>query len=238
MAVTGGYPFYGQDIGILVFGGVSPRIPGDPGHAASFAYPVRYRVIKGGFAALVDGSDEMLQTVCCAAAALKEEGARGVVGDCGLMSLYQQQVARTAGIPFVGSSLCLVPTVWQLVGQCGTIGILTGHSQLLKPAHLAASGITPNIPLCIQGLEDEPHFARVVIEGGAPLDPAAMLQDVLNAGEKLRQRCSTLSAVIVECSNLPTYSAALAAALGLPVFDILTAANLLAGALCPPTFGL
>ena len=42
---------------MLVFSTSTPRIPGDAGHAASFSYPIRYEVIKGGFAELLDYND-------------------------------------------------------------------------------------------------------------------------------------------------------------------------------------
>ena len=59
---------------------------------------------------------------------------------------------------------------------------------------------------------------------------------VLAAGEKLRAKTPDLRAVIFECSNLSTYSADLAEALGVPVFDTLSAANLLAYAVRPPRY--
>ena len=59
--------------------------------------------------------------------------------------------------------------------------------------------------------------------GDAPdLDLAAAARDVMEAGLRLRQRVPDLAAVLLECTNMPPYRAALAAALGLPVFDILT----------------
>ena len=57
MKIETGHPYYGQYIGVLVFSTSTPRIPGDAGHAASFSYPVRYEVIKGGFAELLDYND-------------------------------------------------------------------------------------------------------------------------------------------------------------------------------------
>ncbi|MDO5411483.1 MAG: hypothetical protein Q4F21_13745, partial [Lachnospiraceae bacterium] len=63
MKILTGHPYYGQYIGILVFSTVTPRIPGDAGHAASFSCPVRYEVVKGGFADLIEGSEEVKQNI-------------------------------------------------------------------------------------------------------------------------------------------------------------------------------
>ena len=53
MKIPSGYSFYGQEVGVLVFRGKSPRIPGDAGHAGSFGYPVRYQIVDCGFMDLV-----------------------------------------------------------------------------------------------------------------------------------------------------------------------------------------
>ncbi len=139
MKIRTGYSYYGQDIGILVNASQAPRVPGDAGHAQTFAYPVRYQITGTSFMDLVEGSAETREKILSASRALKDAGVRGIVADCGLMSLYQQDVAREVGIPFVGSSLCQIPFVWQLIGRCGTIGIITGHSEFLRETPSAPS---------------------------------------------------------------------------------------------------
>lgn len=231
-----GHPFYGQDVGVLVFSTVTPRAPGDAGNAASFSYPVRYEVVQGGFADLVEGGPVIKANLLAAGQNLVEAGIKAIVGDCGMMSLYQDCLGAELGIPFAGSSLCQIPMIWQLIGRSGSIGVITGHSGLLKETHLRASGWTEDIRLSIQGMQDEAHFDEIVIRGGLALDVDRMRGDVLAAGEKLRAKTPDLRAVIFECSNLATYSADLAEALGVPVFDTLSAANLLAYAVHPPRY--
>ena len=137
---------------------------------------------------------------------------------------------------FAGSSLCLIPTVWQLIGRHGTIGIITGHSKLLGRQHLKHSGWDEDMDISIQGMEEQKHFREIVIEGGLHLNREAMLKDVLEAGKKLREKTPGLRAVIFECSNLATYSSALAEELELPVFDTISAANLLEYGVHPPKY--
>lgn len=83
---------------MLVFRGKSPRIPGDAGHAGSFGYPVRYQIVDCGFMDLVEGSGKTMEKLRQACKQLREEGIRGVVADCGLVSLYQREL---------GEELCL-----------------------------------------------------------------------------------------------------------------------------------
>lgn len=236
MKISKGYSFYGQDIGILVNASQAPRIPGDAGHAATFAYPVRYQITGTTFFDLVEGSADTRAKILVAAQALKDSGVRGIVADCGLMSLYQEDVAREIGIPFVGSSLCQIPIIWQLIGRSGVIGILTGHSGFLRESHLRRSGWDETIPLAIEGMECQDHFAEIVIRGGQELDPGQMCENVVSVARNLQARTPELRAVILECSNLASFSRAVAEELELPVFDTVSAANLLQYSLVPPKY--
>ena len=236
MNIQTGYPFYGQYVGVLVFSTSTPRIPGDAGHAESFSYPVRYEVVQGGFADLLDYNDEIKQNILQGCMNLKKVGIRGIIGDCGMMSLYQDCLGTEIGVPFVGSSLCQIPTVWHMIGRSGSIGIITGHSGLLNEKHLRASGWTDDIKLSIQGLQDEPHFNEIVIKGGADLDVALMRRDVLHAAALLQEKTPDLRAIIIECSNLATYAKEMNEQCKIPVFDIMSAANLLSYAINPPVY--
>ena len=57
-------------------------------------------------------------------------------------------------------------------------------------------------------MECQLHFAEVVIRGGGTLNVERMRQDVLRAARVLREKTPELRAVILECSNLATYSRA------------------------------
>lgn len=222
-------------------GGGSAGVPGqvaadsgDAGHAASFGYPVRYQIVDCGFMDLVEGSGETLAKLRRACKQLREEGIRGVVADCGLVSLYQRELGEE--LLFVGSSLCQIPMIWQMIGHSGVIGVITGHSGLLRESHLRHSGWREEMELAIQGMENQPHFSEVVIRGEGSLDPARMEAEVIAAAQELQAQIPGLRAVVLECSNLATYSRAVSEALGLPVFDTISAANLIAYGLCPPHY--
>ena len=236
MKLETGYPFYGQPVGVLVFLTRTPRLPGDAGHSRSFSYPVRYEVVEGSFMDLVQGSDSVKANILAACKRLTALNVKAIIGECGLMSLYQSEMGALCGALFAGSALCQLPMIWELIGRKGTIGVVTGHSDLLSRQHLLSSGWREEMRLCIQGMQDEPHFAEIVIRGGHLLDADRMRLDVLAAGEKLVRRAPDLKAVVLECGNLATYSQSLRNLLGVPVFDTISAANLLAYAADPPSY--
>lgn len=234
--IRGGYPFYGQRVGILVFDQKSPRVPGDPGHSSTFDFQVCYEIIDGQFRELISGSDEIKIKLISAVKNLESKGIKAVIGDCGLMALYQREISACTSIPVLSSSLVLVPLIWNLIGRIGSIGIITGHSSLLNREHLKKVGITKDINIVIQGMEEEPHFCEVVINGGLDLNVDLMREDVLTATQKLLNRCNSIRAILLECSNLATYSRYIHDKTDIPVFDIVAGARLLEYSVNPPDY--
>ena len=50
---VGGKTVYGARVGILMLDTKWPRVPGDTGHAATWPFPVLYKVVKGASAKVV-----------------------------------------------------------------------------------------------------------------------------------------------------------------------------------------
>lgn len=233
--IKGGHSFYGQNIGVLVFSQKSPRTLGDPGNAGTFDFQVHYEIVEGKFSDLIAGSEEIRQKLVDAVRHLKEKGIKAVIGDCGLMSLYQPEMAADGDLITVASSLIFVPLAWQMIGRKGSVGILTGHSGLLNENHLRACGYDDSIKIKVQGMQDEPHFSEVVIHGGLELDVELMRKDVLSAVEKLITY-SDVRAIVIECSNLGSFSADVYERFGIPVFDVIAGAKLLRYSVDPPRY--
>jgi Asp/Glu/hydantoin racemase len=52
------------------------------------------------------------------------------------------------------------------------------------------------------------------------MDVALAEQDVVGAGQDLVANNPDIGAIVLECTNMPPYAAALQAAVGIPVYDI------------------
>lgn len=218
--VQGGYASYGQVAGILMTESAIPRVPGDPGHAETFPFPVRYGVVRGfPFDDLVVCRKDNLHLVIQAARDLENEGVKFVAADCGLFSLFQTEVAESLDVPFLGSPLSLIPLVSGFLPASRKIGLITGDARILKDEHLRAAGAKRD-RLAIQGMENSAEFQRVVIERGKTLDVEAMRQGVLDAARGLSGE--PLGAVVLECTNLVTFRSDVQRLLGVPVFDMLS----------------
>ena len=192
-------------IGILLFASAGDRIVGDPGAPGTFPFPVRYGVVSGSYRDLVQGSPEACQRLCDVARQLESQGVSAIVGDCGLMALYQSELTACVKVPVISSSLVLLPLAQALIRKDRKIGIITGHSQLLGSQHLLGAKADPS-RLAIQGMEDQPHFRQVVLEGKCPQSYDLMADDVLRAVAQLLLREENIGAILLECSNLATFA--------------------------------
>jgi hypothetical protein len=114
--------------------------------------------------------------------------------------------------------------------------VVTVSAPSLTPAHLAAAGCPADLPFA--GTETGREFFRVLIKGEKDeLDVALAREDILAAGRELVARHPEVGAIVLECTNMPPYAAALSAALGLPVFDIVSFITWFHAGLRPRAFG-
>lgn len=226
--IFGGTTNYGQIAGILMLDSTIPRLPGDPGHAETFSFPVRYGVIRDlPFQDLVEIRFDHIDRIFKTAIDLQNEGVNFVAADCGLFSVFQRQIADVLTIPFIGSSLTLLPLIAGFLPQHQKIGLVTGDTRLLKSEHLAAAGADPE-RLVIRGMENSPEFLGVVINRGQKLDPDAMRAGVLTAVDDLFRSGESLGAVVLECTNLITFRADIQDQFKIPVFDLVSLIELFA----------
>ena len=213
-------------IGVMMFESAGDRIVGDPGMPGTFPFPVRYAAVQGSYRDLIHGSPQACERLCAAAQKLERDGAAAIVGDCGLMALYQSALAESVCIPVISSSLVLLPLAQCFLRGDQKIGIITGNSQLLSQQHLLGANADLS-RLVIQGMEEQPHFRQVVLEGSCSQNHERMAEDVLRAAGQLLDREQNLGAILLECSNLATFSAEVERVYKLPVLDCNMAVRLL-----------
>ena len=235
----GGKSIYGAPLGILMLEARFPRIPGDMGNAGTWPFPVLFRVVRGASPARVvlDGAKGLLDDFIAAGRDLVDLGAEAITTNCGFLAIYQRELAEALAVPVATSSLMQVPWVQALLPPGQRVGVLTVSGSSLTPAHMDGAGIPRDTPF--NGTEGGRAFFRVLIRADATdMDVAAAEQDILDAGRALVARHPDIGAIVLECTNMPPYAAALREALGLPVFDIYSMINWFQLGLRPRRFGL
>ncbi|MSO73521.1 MAG: aspartate/glutamate racemase family protein [Rhodospirillaceae bacterium] len=235
----GGKTVYGARIGILILETQYPRIPGDPVNAMTWPFPVLYKVVDNASPARVveQRAAGLLEPFVAAAKELIAMGADGIVGNCGFLVLFQDELAKRLGVPVAMSSLLQVPLVARLLPPGKRVGILTVNKTELSAEHLRAAGIAADTP--VSSTENGREFNRTMYKGGgAPtVDVELNEADVLDAGISLVRDHPDVGAIVVECTRMVPYSRALAEATGLPVFDIYNFVTWFHAGLAPRDFG-
>jgi Asp/Glu/hydantoin racemase len=237
--VRGGFNQYGFTVGILMLDTRFPRVPGDMGNALSFDFPVRYHRVPGADPDLVvrRGATGLLPAFVEGARTLEREGVGAITTNCGFLVTFQRELAAAVRVPVFTSSLLLVPLVHRMLAPGLRVGILTVNAATLGSEHLAAAGITPEMPVAVAGLETEKEFTRVLLGDELELDVEAARAEHVRVARRLVAEHPDVGALVLECTNMPPYTADIQRATGRPVFDILALVRLahaaLAGTLGP-----
>jgi hypothetical protein len=221
MIYRGGKAVYGAPLGILMLEAKFARIPGDMGNAVTWPFPVLYQVVPGASPerVVLDGARGLLPAFLDAAENLVRMGAEAITTNCGFLTLFQRELAAHVRVPVATSSLLQVPWVQATLPPDRRVGVISISGATLTPAHLAAAGVAADTPLA--GTENGRELFRVLIKAEADdLDAALAEQDVVDAGRDLIARHPEVGAIVLECTNMPPYAAALREAVNLPVYDI------------------
>jgi hypothetical protein len=234
----GGKSVYGAPLGILMLETRFARVPGDIGNAATWPFPVLYRVVRGASPerVVLRAAEGLLPFFLEAAKELVDLGAGAITTSCGFLSLFQRELAAHVRVPVATSSLLQIPWVQAILPPDQRVGVVTVSASSLSPAHLEAVGAPADTPLA--GTENGAELFRVLIRGEkADLDVALAARDVIEAGRALVARHPEVGAIVLECTNMPPYAAILAEAIGLPVYDITSVVGFLYAGLVPVAYG-
>lgn len=224
-----------RPVGILALDTAFERIPGDVGNTQTWDFPVVYRIVREANALrVIDGEAEgLLDAFIDAGRQLVDEGCAAIATTCGFLALYQEALSAALSVPVATSSLLQIPLVERLMPRGRSVGVITMDANRLTPRHLKAVGVDCDVTL--EGLSRTGVFWRMVTQD-TKADPLALRDEVIEAGARLLARQPNIGAIVLECTNMPPFSAALAEASGLPVFDVVSLVKWLAGAIAPHDF--
>ena len=243
-AVSGGRTTYGHSMGALMLDTRFPRPPGDIGNALTWPFPMLYKVVRGASPARIlrDADPALLQPFIDAGNDLVAQGVRAITTSCGYLAIFQRELSASIPVPVLSSSLLQVPMASRLCGDSRRIGIITVRDMLTERHFNGVGWSRKNFPVSIGVLPTESLFTRV----HAPLDPedaippvpeGAFANEVVETALKLVRDEPSISAIVMECTNLVPYSGAVREATQLPVFDHYTLVMNAYHALLGPDFG-
>ncbi len=229
--VRPGADCYGFAIGILLIDCSTPFIPGDVGNASTYNYPVLYKTVPDvTLERLIEQGDEsLIDNVIEVAKEMEAMGVRAITSDCGYMVRYQQKVADAVNIPVILSSLVQLPMLERSIGSHQKIGIICANQKRLSPQLLETAGLQNPDSVVIYGLEDQPNFRGPILDETGTLEPEKIEQEIVAIAKQMIEQHPEIGPILLECSNLPPYAAAVQQATGRLVFDYTTLIDMYAG---------
>jgi aspartate/glutamate racemase len=226
-------------IGVIGLDTAFTKIPGHIRNRATFGFPVLYEVVSGATPqrAVIEADPTLLMPFIQAAQNLEARGARAITTACGFLALFQQELADAVSVPLFSSSLIQLPMVYRMIRSGHRIGVLTASKSALTRRHLAAVG-AELVPICVAGLEDQPEFREVILEGRRPdLDVGRFERELLDQVGRLTHEDPDIDAILLECTDLVPFAYGVQASTGLPVFDIVTLVEMMHASLIRHPYG-
>lgn len=223
----------GYPIGILYIEDVwYPMVPGNIVNGYTFDFPVRLRAVKGLdiprlFAAEKSVLDDMIKE----AKELEKEGVRAISAACGFFGNFQKELKDALDVPVAVSSLVQIPWIVSIIKSNEKIGILTADKSSITDSLLRSCGITNKDNLIIKDLRHEKEFS-CILEGRGEFDNSIVEKEVVGKALELMEECENIGAILLECSDMPPYAAAVQKASKVPVFDFTTLIKWLYNSVC------
>jgi hypothetical protein len=206
---------------------------GNSTNPASYAFPVHFHPVSGAnvHTILENPDATVLRTMITDARMMAAHGIKAITTSCGFNAIFQQELAEALSVPVCTSSLLQVPFVRQIYGPQSEICVLTANAGALRPEHLSSVGITGTEGLHIMGLEQCEEWNRMFTEPDAEVDLAVIEQEVFATTLRAIKEHPGICAFVLECTDLPPYSAMIRRQSGLPVFDVVSMINYLQSSL-------
>lgn len=223
-------------VGILMLDTRFPRPPGDIGNERTWNFPVRMRKVGGASAqkVVLEDPTELFEAFVTAGRDLVAEGCAGLTTSCGFLSLMQAELKEALGVPFASSSLMQLPMIETILPPGQRAGILTVSKETLSDRHLRAVGARPDT--AVEGLCRNGAFASAIFENRQTMDFEVCRQEMIAAGERLVATSGDIGAVVLECTNMAPYAADVSAAIGRPVYSVVSFLNWFQSGLAAPRF--
>ena len=219
--------FYGTTMGILLLNTRIPLVPGDVGNASTFKFPVLYRVVDELLTdrLVVDADPALAVPIVREARMLERGGVAAITSDCGYMALFQKEVASAVSIPVFLSSWMQVPFIHRMLQPGKKVGAVVADSRYVRKEILVNAGIDESIPVVIAGMQDQPTFWSGIMREEGTLDTDVVEREVVGVARDLVHANPDIGALLLECSDLPPYAAAVQEVVRLPVFDFVSMVN-------------
>ena len=212
-------------LGVVMLDTQFPRPAGDIGHPSAFGVPTRRCIVTGAWPEKIVLSGAGLRKgrvvtpILKLIRTLEQDGAKAITTSCGFLVLLQKEMQAAVKVPVITSSLLQLPA---LLVEHAKVGVLTISARKLGKEHLRAAGVPREriADVVVQGVDARSEFVMTILGNRSSMNIEQAGADVLAAAVALKQREPSLQCVVLECTNMPPYRAAIEAATGLKTWAL------------------
>jgi hypothetical protein len=223
--LVGGQTLYGLALGIVMLDTRFPRLVGDIGNAATWPFPVHYRIVKGAIPERMAQpalDPALLQPFTDAVREVASAGVRAITTSCGFLAIYQRELAAAVDVPVFASPLLQVPMAAAAIGPKKRVGILTARLAVTERHFAGAGWSSKETPVAVTAPPADSHFVRTFVGDTPEADPERLERDVVDLATRTVREHPDVGALVLECANFAPFRGAVRRATGLPVFDLYT----------------
>ncbi len=213
-------------LGLIMLDTQFPRILGDVGNPHTFAFDVAYELVQGatGKRVVEDADPALLDPFIEAAQKLERRGVKMISTSCGFLAMFQPQLQEAVAVPVLSSSLLQIHMAGALLKQGQKVGVITISADSLSDRHFSGVGVKKE-ELLVIGLNKFSEFVSVFLDNKKELDEELCRREMVDLATAFVKAHPEIGALVLECTNMPPYTAAIREATGLPVFDVVTMLN-------------
>lgn len=209
-----------------------PRIAGDVGSPETWRGRLEPHVMAGLSVRKVIAATPRESDVAGIESVLA--GARGdvITTSCGFLGIWQDRLAAAAPAPFIASSLVSLPELMDRYGP-DELAILTfDAATLMAPAF---GRMLNGFAGPVIGLPATSHLKQVIADDLPQLDRNRAEAEIIDLVAGLMAQ-RPVRMLVLECTNLPPYKAALKKRFDIEIFDVLTRIHLVNPDIVNPAF--
>ena len=218
---------FGEKIGIIVWRTWYPAlIHGHHNVVTTYDFPVRIKLISNWRAPeskMAEWSGWNVPEYIKTAKELESEGVAAICTNCGLTGTMHETLSNAVDIPVFTSSLMQVPFVSRSIKKGKKVGILIASAQRGRDQNnklLRSCGIDESIPYVMKGMDESEDVEtwRSQFIKGSGYDPKKVESLIVKEAKKMVAE-NPIGAIVLECTEMPLYAAAIQEATGLLTFD-------------------
>jgi Asp/Glu/hydantoin racemase len=217
---TGGIA--GISVGMLHIDSPFVLVPGNAQNATTFPFPVLYECVRGvTLRDVVRATPRMKLGIVRAAQKLEKRGVRAIVGACGSFAAFQSALSASVAIPVCASVLVQIPFILRCMSHKQRLMIVFANRASLTDHMRKECGLSDMKRVVITDCMQLPAF-KAMLDQPHTLENEALQSELCEHVTRVAATVPNVGAIMLQCSELPPYAAAIQRTVAVPILDIVT----------------